>query len=165
MTGSAPLMPQLNEARLLYRTAERMEGADVHRLRECQHHQAEERDKRLVEVQHVEPLAFEQLAHLSQICRAERDGSHRAVERNAEALPDADHVALGCLLQTVAARDDAHIVATGTEDAIEAGDVVVHPPGVRKRVWRDEADFHPTPSPSSPKASSSSRWGRLRLPG
>ena len=87
-----------------------MEGADVHRLRKRKHYEAKERHERLVEVQHVKLFALEQLAHLLQIGWAQRDRAHRAVERNTESLPDANHISFRSFLKSVAAGDDAHIV-------------------------------------------------------
>ena len=56
-------------------------------------------------------FALEELAHLAQVGWAERDGAHRSVERNTESLADTNDIAFGCLLESVAAGDDAHIVA------------------------------------------------------
>jgi hypothetical protein len=72
-----------------------VERADVHALRLAQDHERQERDERLVEVQDVEPLAFQQVPHLRDVAGRERDGPHRPVGRHREPLAQPDDVALG----------------------------------------------------------------------
>ena len=95
-----------------------------------------------MEVQHIKLFSLEQFAHLAKIRWAQRDRTHGAVERNAEAFADADHIAFGCLLESVAARDDANVVATCAKYAVETADVIVDAPRHWIDIWSDETDFH-----------------------
>ena len=80
--------------------------------------------ERLVEVEHVEALTLEQVAHLADVARREGQRPDRAVGRDAEADPDAQDVALRRALRAVAGGDDPDVVAAQPEVLVEVLDVL-----------------------------------------
>ncbi len=119
-----------------------MERRDVDAVRFAQQEQRQERDERLVEVEDVEAFAVEQLADLAEVAGRERQGAHRAVHREAEADPDAQDVALGRALRTVARGDDPDVVAAQPEVLVEVPDVLGDPARLGVDVRADETDLH-----------------------
>ena len=101
-----------------------VERGDVDAARLAQQEERQQRDERLVEVEDVEALAVEQLAHLADVARRERQRADGPVERDAEADPDAQDVALGGALRTVAGGDDPDVVAAQAEVLVEVLDVL-----------------------------------------
>ena len=146
-----------------------MERGDVHAARLVQEDQRQEWHERLVEVEDVELLALEHPADLADIARRDGDRPDGAVRRHAEALAEADHVALGRPLEAVAAADDPDVVAAQAEVLVEVADVLVHATRDRVDVRRHEADLHRGSSSSNEASttsgSSSRRGGRRRPPG
>ncbi len=129
---------------------EGVERRDVHALRAAQDDRREERHERLVEVEQVEALPFQHRPDLRQVARRQGDRPDRAVGRHAEALAEADHVALTRALEAVARGDDPDVVAPRSEPLVEVADVLVHATGERVDVRSHEADLHvAAPSPSS----------------
>ena len=95
-----------------------------------------------MEVEDVEALAVEQLAHLADVARRERQRADGPVERDAEADPDAQDVALGCALGTVAGGDDADVVTAQAQVLVEVLDVLGDATALRVDVRADQADLH-----------------------
>jgi hypothetical protein len=145
-----------------------VERGDVHARREPQDDRRQERHERLVEVEEVEAFPLEHVADLRHVARRQRDRPDRAVDRQREALADADHVALGRALEAVRRRQDPDVVAAQPEVLVEVADVLGHTARQRVDVRRDEPDLHrPAPSTAACSAArtSSRRGGRWRPPG
>ena len=127
-----------------------VEGGDVDAARLAQQEERQERHERLVEVEDVEPLALEQVADLADVARREGQRPDRAVERDGEADPDAQDVALGRPLRAVAGGDDPDVVAAQPQVLVEVADVLGDAAVLRVDVRADEADLHRgPPSPAS----------------
>ena len=67
----------------------------------------------------VEALLVEHPPDLGDEARREGDRPHRAVRRDAEALPEPDDVALGRALEAMARGDDPHVVAAEAEGELD----------------------------------------------
>src|SRR6476660_666348 len=135
-----------------------MERRDVDTARLTEQEQREERDERLMEMEHVEPLGFEHAADLPQVARRERQRPDRGVYRDGEADTETDDVALRRALRTVACGQDPHVVAARAEVLVEEADMLCHAPGLGEDVRTDEADLHRSPPTVN-------RGGRDRPPG
>ena len=98
-----------------------------------------------MEMEHVEALTVEHLAYVAGIARRERERAHRAVGRHAEAVAEADDVALALLLRPVDAADDAHVVAARDEPVVEVAHMGVDAARQWVNVGRDQADLHRPP--------------------
>ena len=108
----------------------------------AQQEERQERHERLVEVEDVEALAVEQVADLADVARRERQRADGPVERDAEADPDAQDVALGRALRAVAGGDDPDVVAAQAEVLVEVLDVLGDAAALRVDVRADETDLH-----------------------
>jgi hypothetical protein len=106
-----------------------VEGRDVDRLRLAQQDEREEGHERLVEVEDVEALALEHLAHQVAVARREGQRPDRAVGRHAEAVAEPDDVALALSLRAVGAADDPHVVAASDQVLVQVATWPFTPPG------------------------------------
>src|ERR1035437_3897837 len=102
-------------------------------------------------------LSVQDLLNLGHVAWGESDRPHRAVARHAEALADADDVALGRALQPVAAGDDADVVAAQAEVLVQETDMLVHTARKRIHVRSDESDLHADRS-SVPRRRAFAAW-------
>jgi hypothetical protein len=122
-----------------------VERGDVDAARFAQQEERQERHERLVEVEQVEALAGQQVAHLAEISRREGQRPHRAVGRHGEPHADPQDVALRCALWSMAGGDDPHVVSPESQVLVEEPDVLGDPTGFGVDVRADQADLHGWP--------------------
>ena len=120
----------------------RMERGDVDAGRFTQQEQRQERHERLVEMEHVEPLALEHRADLTEVAGRERERADGGVDRHREPDPEPDDVALRRALRSMARRQDADVVAALSQVLVEVLDVLGDAAAGRVDVRADEADLH-----------------------
>src|SRR5687768_2205374 len=135
-----------------------MEGGNVHRVRLVEHGRGQERDERLVEVQHVELVLLEQLARLLLEAQAEGDTPDAAVCRRRPARAQPDDVPLALTLSAVLAGDDPDVVAHASHGVMREMDVLVYAARVRIPVRAHDPDLQWSPI----RSLDPDRWHRWR---